>query len=178
MRRPAGDKPPGARTLKRVAVGALAATALAMLALPMSAGSARLVWNASPSAPAGLYSIDLGKWRVGDRVAIQPSAALTDDLARRGVLSAGKLLIKRVAAGKGDTVCRISENVTVNDATRAIALTAARSGEDLPAWRGCRTLLASEVLLLGETPASYDGRYFGVTSAEEILGRVTLVISF
>ena len=94
------------------------------------------------------------------------------------VIFCGKLLIKRVAAGKGDTVCRISENLTVNGATRATALAASRSGEDLPTWRGCRKLLTSDVLLLGDTPASYDGRYFGVTSADEILGRVTIAISF
>ncbi len=174
----AGAKMAGVTMLKRVAFVSLAATAVAMLATPMSAGSARLVWNASPSAPTGLYLIDHGNWRAGDRVAVLPSFLLADDLDRRGVLARGRLLIKRVAAKQGDQVCRKSERISINGVTRAVAQTASRSGEALPTWSGCKTLEASEVLLLGDTDNSYDGRYFGMTQAEEIMGRAHLLIAF
>lgn len=154
----------------------VAAAAIAMLCFTGNASSARLVWNTTASAPAGLYSIEQGIWRVGDRVAVRPSASLAEDLDRRGILPLGKLLIKRVAAGRGDTVCRDGERVTVNGSLAAIAKSSSRKGDALPTWEGCRRLGASEVLLLGDTPDSYDGRYFGVTSAEQVLGGVVLLI--
>ncbi len=155
----------------------LCAGAVAMLIVPVSAASARLVWNATPSAPIGLYVIEQGRWRVGDRVAVRPSELLAEDLERRGVLARGKLLIKRVVAGKGDRVCRDGVDVTVNGSAAAIARDASGSGEALPFWRGCRTLGSWEVLLLGDTADSYDGRYFGVTSADDILGRVRMLVA-
>ncbi|MBY0565718.1 MAG: S26 family signal peptidase [Hyphomonadaceae bacterium] len=43
------------------------------------------------------------------------------------------------------------------------------SGVTLPTWTGCRTL-RDEVFLLGDTPDSFDGRYWGPTSVELIEG--------
>lgn len=149
-----------------------------MLCFSGSANSARLVWNTTASAPAGLYSIEQGTWSVGDRVAVRPSPDLADDLDRRGILPRGKLLIKKVVAGLGDEVCRDGERVTVNGSRAAVAKVASRGGEALPSWTGCRSLGASEVLLLGDTADSYDGRYFGVTLAEDIIGRVVMLMGF
>lgn len=162
---------------KRVAILTMSAAGLAMLAAPTSMTPARLVWNASPSAPTGLYSIEHGVWRVGDRVAVKPSMVLAQDLDRRNILPKGKLLLKRVAAGQGDIVCREGQSVTVNANLVATARAASSAGAPLPGWRGCQTLGSSDVLLLGDTAASYDGRYFGVTSADEILGRASLLIA-
>lgn len=156
----------------------VAVAAIAMLCFTGDASSARLVWNTTASAPTGLYSIEQGTWRVGDRVAVRPSASLAGDLDRRGVLPLGKLLIKRVAAGRGDTVCRDGERVTVNGSVAGMAKIASRTGEALPSWGGCRQLSASEVLLLGDTPDSYDGRYFGVTPAEDVVGSVSMLVGF
>ena len=156
----------------------VAAAAIAMLCFSANASSARLVWNTTASAPAGLYRIEQGIWRVGDRVAVRPSASLAEDLDRRGVLPLGKLLIKRVAAGRGDTVCRDGERVTVNGSLAAIARNASRTGEALPSWGGSRRLDASEVLLLGDTIDSYDGRYFSSTSTGDVIGRADMLIGF
>jgi len=164
--------------LKRTALLVLAATAIGMLAATAAPGSARLVWNTSPSAPAGIYSIESDGWRVGDRIAARPSTNLARDLDGRGILPLGKLLIKRVVAGEGDVVCRQGNAVTANATAVATALSVSGAGAALPVWSGCQTLGASDVLLLGETPQSYDGRYFGVTRAEEILGRVRLLVAF
>ena len=153
------------------------AVAVAMLVVPVSANSARLVWNVTRSAPTGLYSIEQGSWHVGDRVAVRPTELLTDDLERRGVLPRGKLLIKRIVAGQGDTVCRDGVDVTVNGLAAAVARDVSGSGDKLPVWFGCRTLGPSDVLLLGDTADSYDGRYFGVTSADDILGRVSMLVA-
>lgn len=164
-------------SLRRTVFLSLAVAGVAMLAVPVSASAARLVWNASPSAPTGLYSIDHGAWHVGDRVGVWPPNALAVDLDRRGVLPHGKLLIKRVVAGPGDTVCRAGVLVSINGSQAANAMTATDSGSPLPVWTGCQTLGSSEVFLLGDTANSYDGRYFGVTSSEDIVGRVSLLLA-
>ena len=162
---------------RRTMLLSICAAAVAMLVVPVSANSARLVWNITKSAPTGLYSIEQGSWHVGDRVAVRPTELLTDDLERRGVLPRGKLLIKRIVAGQGDTVCRDGVDVTVNGLAAAVARDVSGSGDKLPVWFGCRTLGPSDVLLLGDTADSYDGRYFGVTSARDILGRVRMLVA-
>jgi conjugative transfer signal peptidase TraF len=150
----------------------------AALAFPVAAGSARLVWNTTASAPAGLYTIDRERWGLGDRVAVLPSKDLAVDLAARGVLPNGKLLIKRVVAGVGDSVCRVGRTVFVNDEAVAQAQSNDSTGEPLPSWQGCASLNEGQVFLLGDTAGSYDGRYFGVTRASEIVGRAALMLSF
>jgi type IV secretory pathway protease TraF len=40
----------------------------------------------------------------------------------------------------------------------------------LTGWRGCRVLVHGEVLLLGDTDDSFDGRYWGPVSADLIEG--------
>ena len=162
---------------RRTMLLSICAAAVAMLVVPVSANSARLVWNITKSAPTGLYSIEQGSWHVGDRVAVRPTELLTDDLERRGVLPRGKLLIKRIVAGQGDTVCRDGVDVTVNGLAAAVARDVSGSGDKLPVWFGCRTLGPSDVLLLGDTADSYDGRYFGVTSTDDILGRVSMLVA-
>jgi len=116
--------------------------------------------------------------RIGDRVAVLASKALAKELADRGVLSGGKLLIKRVVAAAGDTVCRKGGEVTLNGRPVATARSADSEKRALPIWNGCVTLTTSDVFLLGDTAGSYDGRYFGVTRASEIVGRADLVLPF
>ncbi len=154
------------------------AAAVVLLAIPVTASSAQFVWNLSPSAPGGLYRIERGKWTVGDRVAVLPSKDLAIDLNARGVLPNGKLLIKRVVAEAGDSVCRVDRTVFVKDEAVAQARSNDSTGEPLPSWQGCTSLNEDQVFLLGDTAGSYDGRYFGVTRASEIVGRADLLLTF
>ena len=69
-------------------------------------------------------------------------------------------LLKRVAALGGEAVC--AERGRLNTPRRSVAVQAKdRRGAALPVWRGCRTLRPDELLVLGDTPTSFDGRYFG-----------------
>jgi type IV secretory pathway protease TraF len=45
-----------------------------------------------------------------------------------------------------------------------------RRGAILPAWRECRVLEPDELFLLGDTPGSYDSRYFGPVRRSEVVG--------
>jgi type IV secretory pathway protease TraF len=167
--------------LRRPGVLVMASFALASvvaLALPVAAGSAQLVWNVTPSAPAGLYRIVREPWIRGDRVAVLPGEMLGADLEQRGILAKGKLLIKRAAAVSGDRVCRHGAEVSINAEPAAKARDVASQGLLLPSWQGCVTLGAAQVFLLGDTAGSYDGRYFGVTRASDVIGRAQLLLTF
>ena len=133
----------------KVGLLTVAILGVAALALPVAAGSAQLVWNATASAPVGLYRIDRERWHVGDRVAVLPVDTLAADLDRRGVLPRGKLLIKRVVAAVGDSVCRHDGTVLVNDEVIAQAKSKDSRGEPLPSWQGCSSLNEGQVFLLG-----------------------------
>jgi len=158
----------------RVCLLVVSAIAVAMLVVSLTSSSARLVWNFTPSIPTGLYSIEDRAWRRDDRVALKPSGHVQELLRTLGVLKEGRLLMKRVAAGEGDEVCRTGLQVTLNGE----ATVHAQQGQQLPFWSGCRVLKAGEVFLLGETDNSFDGRYFGITSATDIVGPLRSILTF
>lgn len=131
----------------------------------------RLLWNASHSAPVGLYRIDAGAApMVGDWVAIEPPADLADYMARRNYLPPGVPLLKRVAALPGARVCRSGVFVTVDGRAVARALARDRAGRPLPVWLGCRIVRPREIFLINAAPDSLDGRYFGPLPTTGLLG--------
>ncbi|HVI32812.1 S26 family signal peptidase [Phenylobacterium sp.] len=152
---------------------ALAAAGLVLL----GAAAARpwpplAVWNVSGSAPRGLWLVaPFAPARTGDVVLVRPAPALAGWLAQRGYVGPGTPLLKRRAAGPGQTVCRLGGRVLVDGRVVALARARDRRGRPLPAWRGCRTLGPGELFLLNPAPDSLDGRYLGVTPAREVLGR-------
>lgn len=150
--------------------------AISVLLLPARIGPGAFVWNATPSAPLGLYRIEETAWSRGDRVAVRPSDTVVDMLRAHGVSSAGRLLIKRVAGMEGDVVCRESGRVTLNGVLIANARPAGSRQQPLPQWSGCRRLGTGDVFLLGETDDSFDARYLGVSAADDIVGRIEVIL--
>jgi len=131
----------------------------------------RLLWNASASAPTGLYRVDVGAPpRLGDLVAIAPPPALGTFLAQRGYLPRDVPLLKRVAGLPGALVCRSGVFVTVNGVAVARALARDRANRQLPVWTGCRIVGRGELFLVNAARDSLDGRYFGPVSAAGLLG--------
>ena len=132
-----------------------------------------LVWNATPSAPVGLYAIsaphDIAR---GDMVIARlspPWRALAD--ARRYV-PARVPLVKRVAATPGDTVCALGNAISIDGRLRARRRLLDGQGRLMPWWQGCTTLREGMVLLLNDDPASFDGRYVGPTPANNVVGKL------
>lgn len=82
--------------------------------------------------------------------------------------AAGDRFLKRVAAMEGDRVCSGNGRITINDAEAAQMFETDSAGITLPSWSGCITLKGGEVFLLGDDAGSFDGRYWGVTSAADI----------
>lgn len=131
-----------------------------------------LVWNASASAPIGLYRVNpFAPLRTGDRAVVDPPAPVATFLVARGYVPRGVPLIKTVAALAPSRVCRDGLTVTVDGRILASARPTDRRGRRLPAWSGCKDLAAKEVFLLtAEAPDSLDGRYFGPMSKASIRG--------
>jgi conjugative transfer signal peptidase TraF len=136
-----------------------------------------LLWNASASSPIGLYRIGsahgLDK---GDMAVAWPPADARTLGAERHYLPRNVPLVKPVAAAAGDTVCASGAAVFVNGRQVAARRKADLSGRRLPWWNGCARLRGGEVLLLSsEVPDAFDGRYFGISPREDVVGRARLL---
>lgn len=131
----------------------------------------RWLWNASGSAPVGLYRIEpTAQLRRGDLIAIRPPTAVGAFLDKRKYLPGGLPLLKRVAALPGARVCRSGVFVTVDGVGVARALPRDRAGRPLPIWHGCRVVGAGEIFLINAAPLSLDSRYFGPLSTIGLIG--------
>lgn len=135
------------------------------------------VWNASASAPIGLYRVSpAGSTGVGDRVLVVAEPSVAALLSARGYVPDGVPLIKTVAAVSPSRVCRDGPAISIDGRFIARARSVDRAGRPLPAWSGCRVLGPDQVFLLtADVPDSLDGRYFGPTERGGICGRVTPV---
>lgn len=137
----------------------------------------RLMWNASASAPIGLYAIEVdGPFKGGDLVAIDTPEPLATFLARRRYLPKGVPLMKHIAGMPGQTVCRSGHAITLDGVKLGDALARDRAGRVLPAWRGCHRIIAGEIFPMNaRVRDSFDGRYFGVLPSARIIGRAVPV---
>ena len=135
-----------------------------------------LVWNASASAPVGLYAVASPKHaRAGEMVIAwipEPARSLA---AERRYLPSNVPLVKRVGGVGGDRVCAIGEAIWVNGRHVGARREVDGAGRRMPVWTGCRKLAAGEYFLLMESPNSFDGRYFGITRREDLVGRAVLL---
>lgn len=153
---------------------ALAFVAVCAIASTFASGrEPLLVWNASASAPIGLYAVHpAGALAITDLIVARPPEPLAEWLAARGYLPKEALLIKRVAALPGQNVCRTDFTISVDGSAVAEANAIDHAGRDLPRWSGCFTLRPGDVFLLNwDHPASLDGRYFGALPVEAVVGR-------
>ena len=154
---------------------AASAFAAAFAAIAVADPLPRVIWNASASAPIGLYRIHPESDPAnGALVAIAPPERLAHWLSARGYLPEGVPLLKHVAAKAGQRVCRAGAMVSVDGQRVAIARARDGRGRPLPVWQGCRTLRPGELLPLNPAhPDSLDGRYFGPLPASAVIGRAT-----
>ncbi len=135
-----------------------------------------LLWNASASVPVGLYWVSPARASGrGDLVIARTPLTFRNLAARRGYLPANVPLVKRMAAAGGDRVCAREEAITINGRTAAVRRRTDSAGRAMPWWSGCRRLGPGEIFLLAARPDSFDGRYFGITRLEDLIGRAVLL---
>ncbi len=164
------------RLVGRWAIGC-AGLMLALGATVVMPPRPRLVWNPSASAPIGLYALsDAGSLARGDMVVARLPGEFRMFAARRHYLPANVPLVKRVAGVPGDKVCAVGARIFVNGQLVASRLSRDGTGRVMPRWAGCVSLAEGRYfLLMAESGASFDGRYFGVSEASDIVGKARLL---
>ncbi|TGT71817.1 MULTISPECIES: S26 family signal peptidase [unclassified Mesorhizobium] len=154
----------------------LAAASIGLVLLGFSAfakPAPLLVWNASASAPLGLYGLGLGAARTGDFVLVRMPNMVGQLADQRGYLPRGVPLVKRVAALRSEHVCAFNDAIIIGGKIAARRLKADSQGRPLPWWNECRPLAGNEVFLIsGDAPGSFDSRYFGPVPSANIVGRL------
>ncbi len=157
------------RTKTRTWLG-IGAAAIGLLAVASANARDWLIYNHTPSVPTGWYVRSGGEIVPGALVTVRAQAVAPDYAEARNFTDAGDRFIKRVAANDGDSVCAEGSAIRINDRTVAHRAAHDSQGRALPHWRGCRTLVADEVFLMGDTSDSFDSRYFGPVGAADIEG--------
>lgn len=153
-----------------VVYGLAAIASVALAASLTSPPRPLLVWNASASAPEGLYQVGSSRGaRVGDTVMAWSPADARRLAAERHYLPANVPLVKRIAAAGGDLVCAGVARYRQWPAGRASPQDRwSRPGnavvDRLPVPRGGRDFPSAG-------RSRFDGRYFGITRKAEIVGR-------
>lgn len=155
--------------LRAVALVA-SALGLTMITLAISHRDDALIYNHSRSMAPGFYVRTNSPIARGAIVTIRALDAAPLEAVRRGFDDPGDRFLKRVAAIGGDTVCGREERVTINGRIAATRRRFDSQGRSLVAWQGCHVLGEHELLLLGDGPESFDGRYFGTVDRRDIEG--------
>ena len=169
-----GETVQRARLGRRIAL--VGAGVVVVLASTVCSPAPRLVWNASASAPIGLYWVQPGTdIDPGDMVIARLPDGIRPLAARRHYLPSNVPLVKRVVAVAGDEVCALGKEVFLNGRPIAGRRTVDGAGMPMPAWSGCVRLRGRQLFLLMDAPASFDGRYFGVTDGADVIGKARLL---
>lgn len=155
--------------LHRPALIAGAATCVALLVAALRTGDVAL-YNGTPSMPVGVYLRSDGAIAPGAIVTVRATDVAPSYAAARSFTKPGNRFLKRIAATTGDLVCAYGPNVWINGEALPERQSHDTSGRTLPTWSGCLRLSHGQVLLLGETPDSFDGRYWGPTPVSRIEG--------
>ena len=166
-RRPRGHARP--RTVRALALFGLGLVGLAALARP----APWLVWNASASAPIGLYRVVPDNGARGDLVLVHMPESVRQLADERHYLPSRVPLIKRIVATGGDNVCAADNAIFINGRLAAERLRTDHLARPLPHWSGCHLLDQDEVfLLMKDVVDSFDSRYFGPIRTAAIIGRL------
>lgn len=162
---------------RRLAWAAAPLLCLAVVAAWPGDGEPGFLVNESRSLPRGLYLRDAAEpIRPGSIVAVSPPREARAYLASLGA-PGDVILLKRVAAVPGDPVC--SAGARLYAGRRSVRVPERdRRGVVLRRWRGCGRLDATDHLVLGDTPTSYDGRYFGPVPRRALSGPYRQVLAW
>ena len=163
------------RLARRIAI---AAAGIGLLGITIAVPPVpRLVWNASASAPIGLYSVTPNaSIEAGDMVIARVPDPWRLLAAKRHYIPSNVPLVKHVAAVAGDEVCALGDEIFINGHWLIERRVSDGQQRPMPRWSGCVRLRGRQLfLLMTGNPASFDGRYFGVTEGDQVIGKARLL---
>jgi type IV secretory pathway protease TraF len=127
------------------------------------------IWNASNSAPKGLYRLQPEiALSVTELMAAQPADVLATFLDLDGYLPIGVPMVKRVVALPGQTICRNDLSMASRLGRRTNA-----TGEGVRSSLAWMLIIADgDVFVMNWQPVgSLDSRYLGSLLASAVIGR-------
>jgi conjugative transfer signal peptidase TraF len=128
-----------------------------------------VLYNRTPSMPAGLYVYQDHVIRRGAIVAF-PLPISAYDYARRRGERTDLLLLKHVLAVGGDFVAATDGELRVNGTFIGQIPSVDSAGRPLPQWRQARVLGDGELLVGSSFDRSFDSRFFGPIHTSQVLG--------
>ncbi|NQY97653.1 MAG: S26 family signal peptidase [Henriciella sp.] len=138
----------------------------------------RLIWNRTASAPTGLYRLNDDPFTLGRWVVVSARSDNAQWAQTQGFVGKDWPLLKQIVAVSGDEICRMDGLISVNGNTIGKAKDIDSLGRSLPVWTGCRVLSEAEVFLMNTHQESLDGRYFGATDINDLVGVAALIWEF
>lgn len=170
-------------TITTTIVGA----AVLLLGVGLYSAGARV--NTTKSIPVGIYWMTAAPVEKGAYVVFcPPQVGVFDDAKERGYIGAGfcpggyGFMMKRVLAAKDDQVAVTNDGVTVNGQLLPLSapLATDQAGRQLPRYQATHyTLGNSELLLMSDVSGtSFDGRYYGPISRNQIKGVIRPVVTW
>ncbi|MEQ1617500.1 MAG: S26 family signal peptidase [Terricaulis sp.] len=148
----------------------LATVGVALIAAADTHQQDLVIYNPSNSVPAGFYVRSDRPLERGALVTVRAVSVAPAYVTLRNYTDPGDRFIKRIAGVAGDEVCAEGQRLSLNGFVVARRWERDSAGRMLPTWSGCRVLAPDELLLLGDTPDSFDGRYWGPVTTRMISG--------
>jgi type IV secretory pathway protease TraF len=148
----------------------LLSTSLATLWFALPRPQDWIAYNHSPSVPVGLYLRAAEHVGVGKLVTVRARDVAPSYARLRRFGRERDRFLKRVTAGPGDLVCATRDAVIINSNHPILRFANDRQGRALPQWQDCRRLRSHEWFLMGDTPDSFDSRYWGPVDERLIEG--------
>ena len=141
-----------------------------LIGLSVTFADRQIVINISDSMPHGLYVKTNASPTVGAIVdLVIPPNARRYIQARTGHAGNDWYLLKTIAAGPGDLVDATGPTLFINGQARGPIAQHDGMGRPLPAWHERRRLGPNEFFVFsGRVPNSFDSRYFGPVTRDEI----------
>lgn len=130
-------------------------------------------YQVSPSMPEGFYFIEPAKnLKRNDIVIFYPPKNIKKFLLEHHWIPHDGLLMKYVVGVPGDWVCKKGNVIWINHKRIANVYRFYATNKLLPNWKFCVTLKHNQFLLMStRVERSFDGRYFGPTSRQYIIGK-------
>ena len=140
--------------------------------------SQNIVINRTDSVETGIYrKVIFSNFSKGHYVIYKPNDKYKKYVqSTYGNTQNGKLmLLKKIVGTEGDVIEEKNFKIYINGEEKGKIYRLKGLTETSPNYK--KVLSKDEVFLMGETPDSFDGRYFGVIKKKELVSEVKLVIS-